>query len=123
LKYQIVDPSVNRAKVEWLADDNKGAQYRMAPPDQNTLVFGSGGRRQELENENPINFTVTLQNSSPTATSENLLLASWTGDPYGFFSVTLRNVPVAATTPQEEAPAAARAAWAHRRTPRPRTNA
>ena len=74
--------------------DNRGTQYRLVPPGQNTLVFGDSGRRQDLETDLPISFTVTVQNFSPSAASASLLLACWTSDPYGFFNVTLRNVPI-----------------------------
>jgi hypothetical protein len=76
------------------AVDSNGTQYRLVPPDPHTLVFGASGRRQDLENDVPISFTITIQHFSSTATSVNLLLACWTSEPYGFFSVTLRTVPI-----------------------------
>jgi cold shock CspA family protein len=74
--------------------DNNGMQYKLGPPEPNTIAFGSTDRRQDLETDIPLSFTLTLQHLSSDATSVNLLLACWTSQPYGFFNVTLRNIPV-----------------------------
>ena len=93
LQSRLLDLNAQTEGISTLVDSN-GTQYRLVPPDPHTLVFGASGRRQQLETDIPINFTITIHNVSPTATSVNLLLACWTSEPYGFFSVTLRKVPV-----------------------------
>jgi len=81
---------------------NLDAQNRSSSIDNNhnqyvsgRIVFGTRGTQQELENDLPLNFTVSVEDFSPTATSVTIVLDCWTSDPYGFFKVTLRNIPIA----------------------------
>jgi hypothetical protein len=93
LQSRLLDLNAQTEGISTVVDSN-GTQYRLVPPDPHTLVFGATGRRQQLETDIPINFTITIHSVSPTATSVNLLLACWTSEPYGFFGVTLRKVPI-----------------------------
>ncbi len=74
--------------------DSGHNQYIFRYPYRNKISFGTLGAQQELENDLPVNFLVSVEDFNPTATSVTIILECATNDPYGSFKVTLRNIPV-----------------------------
>lgn len=92
-KRRLLDLNAGTEGISEVVDSNH-TQYRFAAPERHTLVFGTSGRRQELENDLPIGFTISVRDFSATAKSVSLVFSCWTSQPYGFFKATMRNVPV-----------------------------
>jgi TolB-like protein len=72
--------------------DDAHVQYDLKQ--HQNVIFGTSGQQQELEENLPIGFRVSLQNFSQAASSVTVILACWTNEPYSFFKVTLRNIAI-----------------------------